>query len=135
MNKQDALDLLYRLLGTIRLFPEFIRELADLIAKSGYEKEVIRLLTIRLLLLNQEGRNVVRGKEFERIDEDIYSLHMSGKGFNLRILFAFLPNGEPVFLLPFFERGGKTVTDYTCKLPIARERFQKEMELYEQEEQ
>lgn len=134
MNKQDVLDFLIQLLGSIRLAPEFISELVSLIAKSGYEGDVLRILAQRILFLNQEGKFAVRGKEFEQIDESIFSLHMTGKGFNLRVLFAFLPSDEPVFLYPFFERAGKRATDYTRKIPIAKERFEKEKETYEQEQ-
>lgn len=134
MNKREVLDLLIQLLGSIRLAPEFVSELVSLIAKSGYERDVIRILSLRLRFLNQEGKFAVRGKEFEQINASIFSLHMTGKGFNLRILFAFLPNDEPVFLYPFFERAGKRKTDYTSKILLAEERFEKEMEEYAREQ-
>lgn len=51
-------------------------------------------------------------------------MHLAGRGFNIRILYAFLPNRQPVLLSAFHERAGKTKTDYTTYIPEANRRFE-----------
>ncbi len=55
-------------------------------------------------------------------------MHLTGKGFNLRILYAFLANQSPVLLLAFHERAGKRKTDYSGYIPQAAERLRQKKE-------
>lgn len=131
MNTELILKLLNRLLGSIRFFDGFVAEFCRLIAGAGVEERVIALLTTRLRQLGQLGLQATRLEEFEPIEGGVYSMHLSGRNFNLRILYGFLPNREPVLLLPFYERGGKRKTDYTQHLGTAKARLAVVKEAFE----
>ncbi|MBR2365794.1 MAG: hypothetical protein IKM36_03560 [Oscillospiraceae bacterium] len=133
MNKDNVLKILYALLGSFRVFESLIEEFTQCIAAGGAEKSVIKKLTLRLKQLSLLGKSAITLEEFERINETIYSMHVQGKGFNIRILYSFLPNGEPVLLLAFHERAGHRSTDYTPYLKPAAERFRVMKEEYENE--
>ena len=133
MKKEDVLISLSRILSDVICFDGFVEELRDLIAKSGKELLVFTLLIGRLSTLASEGVSVTRYKEFENISNGIYSMHLAGTGFNIRILFGFLPNRMPVLLLPFYERGKKKATDYSRHLPTAIERLRIKKEEYNRE--
>ena len=109
----------------------FANEFLERIAGTGKEKKVFTLLSTRLMVLNAKGIHVVEDKEFENIGNGLYSMHLSGSGFNLRILFAFLPNSQPVLLLAFYERGGKGKTDYSSNIKTALSRLDQMKEDYE----
>lgn len=51
-------------------------------------------------------------------------MHLSSRGFNARIMYAFLPNHEPVLLHAFYEKAGKKRTDYTGKVELALSRLE-----------
>ena len=123
MNRENVFQALLRYLSNFLLFPSFISELADIIAGSGYEKKFFNLLISRLIQLSALGINAIQLKEFENIGRGLYSLHLYKKEFNIRFLYAFMPNGQPVLLLPFFERAGKKKTDYTPYIEPALSRL------------
>ena len=58
-------------------------------------------------------------KEFENIGQGLFSMHLTGAGFNIRVLFAFLSNNQPVLLHAFEEKQGKRRTDYSSHIPPA----------------
>lgn len=131
MNKNKALDKLTELIEGIIFHSLFLSELLNLVAGKGFEEKVFKLLTKQLILLNRYGVMVTNTKEFENIGRGLYSMHLTGSGFNLRILFAFLPNAQPVLLLAFHERAGKSKTDYSSYLDPALARFAEKKEEYE----
>lgn len=132
MNRETVLASLKGIIGAFCATEAFLRELLDLIAEKGIEASFFSLLVARLRLLAVEGVKAVRHKEFELIGNGIYSMHLARKGYNIRILYGFLPNGEPALLLAFYERGGKRKTDYTPYLRPAAERLQVKIEEFEQ---
>lgn len=134
MNKDKVLEFLRKYLGEYRCFDLLIAELCDLMAKSGNEPEVFRLLVLRLKQLSTLGHNATNMEEFENIGRGIYSMHLSGKGYNIRILYGFLTNNMPCLLLAFYERGGKRKTDYTSYLDPAAMRLSKMKEDFENEQ-
>ena len=123
MNKQDALQFLLSILSSFYVHPLLAHELIDHIGASGKEPKIFALLTARLLQLSAMGAETVRLKEFESIGEGLFSMHLTGSGFNIRILYSFFTNRDPVLLHAFYERGGKNKTDYSTHIPIAKERF------------
>lgn len=125
MNKNSVLVLLLKYLADILCYGSFTSELLGLIAGSGYEMKFFSLLQARLQILSAYGIRATVAKEFEPISDGIYSMHLSGRDFNIRILYAFLPNGQPVLLSCFEEKEGKKRTDYTNYTPEAVRRFQK----------
>lgn len=125
MNKSGVLQQLLQYLSQILCYDTFIPELVSLISGSGYEMKFFGLLQARLQVLSAYGIQATVAKEFEPISDGIYSMHLSGRDFNIRILYAFLPNGQPVLLSCFEEKKGKKRTDYTNYTPEAVRRFQK----------
>ena len=72
-------------------------------------------------------------REFEPLGGGLYSMHLSGQGYNIRILYGFMPNGQPVLLLAFHERAGKAKTDYSSHIPEAQKRFAEYKKGYDHE--
>ena len=127
MNKKQVLDFLLQYLSNILKHPNLIEELLSGIARSGFEDRFRNILLKQLRILSVMGIQATDTAEFERLDDGLYSMHISGKGFNYRILYFFLPNGQPALLHSFEEREGKNKTDYSSHLPVALDR-KKEME-------
>ena len=48
---------------------------------------------------------------------------MTGRGYIIRILYAFLPDGAPILLVGFGERSGKRVSSYESYISVAKERL------------
>ena len=119
MNKRDVFDYLKMLLGGILMHDLFFSEFLNLIAEKGFEERIFTLLTARLKLLTTWGYKVTCVKEFENIGQGLFSMHLTGAGFNIRVLFAFLSNNQPVLLHAFEEKQGKRRTDYSSHIPPA----------------
>ena len=125
MNKENVLlNILSILEGTFLYLDVFLKELIDIIACSGYERRFFTQFVARLNQLRALGASAIELKEFERIDDTIYSMHCSGATYNIRVLYGFTLSGLPVLLLAFFERSGKRKTDYTPYIPVAHARLE-----------
>lgn len=136
MNKNAVLKLLESILGQFRCHSALLAELAALVAKSGFEAAFFSLLVARLHMLTSAGRDAIVYREFERLkhtDCELYSMHLAGSGFNIRVLYSFLPDHRPIMLLAFFERSGKRNSDYSAYLPAAAARLAEERRAYENE--
>ena len=131
MDRNTVIKRLGYLLKGIVFHDAFFSELLNLISGHGFEEKVFKLLLARLIALNSYGVMVTAIKEFENIGDGLFSMHLSGRGFNLRILFAFLPNAQPVLLVAFYERQGKGKTDYSTYLKPALSRLNEKKEEYE----
>ena len=127
MNKKEFLEKLILALHTFVLHPALISEIVNELKQSGNEKSFLSILVARLKFLHEEGVQATKHKEFEPISDGIYSFHVTGKGFNIRILYSFLSDQRPALLMAFHERAGHNATDYSGKTPVAVERL-KELE-------
>lgn len=122
MNKKEVLFKLtqdieeYLELG-FQFHPLFMKEFKKLLSDArGNEKEIFSLLIKQLnfvkLLTNQvftaDGNEIIK-----YLNREYYSLHLSGKSFNLRLLMTFNESNVPFFLAAFYERSGKRNSDYT----------------------
>lgn len=108
--------------------PKFFEELQVLIqGTSGHEKEVLNLL-VRQFGYVRDFRRMVHNVDSNEIIKhsirDYYSLHIQGKGFNLRILMTFFPDNRPVFLTAFYERSGKRVSNYSTHIGTLDDRYE-----------
>ncbi len=119
MNRDKFLVELYKYLSEVVFTQELSDSLEDIAVGSGYESDFFKLLFMRLRQLSVLGVHAVNLEEFENIGSGIYSMHLASRKFNIRILYAFFPNGQPVLLLAFYERAGKKKTDYTNQIPLA----------------
>ncbi len=127
MNRQDVKLFLEMFFSNFLMHERFLLELIDLISGSGYEKSFKKILMKQLYILSVRGVLATETKEFELIGDGIFSMHLTGKGFNIRALYCFLSNSQPAFLTAFYERGGKKKTDYVPYLDVAQTR-KREME-------
>lgn len=131
MNRRAIIEMLLKAIGHIDVHDRMIEELIGIVVGSGYEEKFFTTFSARLKSLSRYGVDVVKQKEFENIGGGIYSMHIAGHGFNIRILYSILPNGDPSLLLSFYERGGKKKTDYTTYKEPAGERFKERLEVHE----
>lgn len=133
MNKEKALELLKDCLveyGNDFIFHcNFFVELKEIILKNakGSEKEVFNLLIKQFSFVKTMGDRVDTADSNEKLkgikaDEDYYSLHLQNKTVNIRLIMTFDGN-IPVFLVAFFEREGKRVTDYSRWERVMKERY------------
>jgi len=133
MNKKQVYEWLRALLEPYITHDLMLAELVRIISGSGYESRFYAQLVSRLIFLANHGIIALQQKEFERLNDSLFSMHISSKGYNIRILFSFFPNGKPVLLLAFYEREGKKKTDYTTYLSPALTRFNALLEVYRNE--
>lgn len=137
MNRDSILSYLEEYLGTFRCHASLFGDIVDIIARSGYERSFFTLLIVQLRILAAQGQNAIQFPGFERLkhaEGELYSMHLDGRDFNLRILYSFLPDHTPVLLTTFFERAGKRTSDYTPYIPAAKERLDHERRLFENEQ-
>ena len=135
MNQDKVLELIESVLGDFWFHPDLVQDLVSCIAKTGCELKFFSLFMARLKYLRDQGVNAVRHEEFEILTKatGIFSMHLTGKGFNIRILYSFSPDKIPVLLIGFFKRDGKKKTDYTQYIPLAQQRLSEELEAHEYE--
>lgn len=122
MKKEEFIKLLAEHLNNIQWHPALLPELLDLLKRTGQEKQFLAMLSKRLKFLQSEGTSATQHEEFERLEDNIYSMHISSKQMNIRILYSFLNDGS-VLLHAFYERAGKRHTDYTDTIKLARTRL------------
>lgn len=130
MNRDEVLRYWMNCFSSIEVSDYLVPELVSLIAESGSESAIFRILIMRITMLQSLTVNAVQHKEFESIGDGLFSMHLAGKGFNIRILYSFLPDRSPVLLLAFYERGGKRKTDYSEYIAPALSRLNKIREEY-----
>lgn len=123
MNRKQFLKWLTDTIAQFAFFPDLLSELLDILSETGVENKFIKTLVLRLQVLGQDGVLAITSKEFESIGDGIFSMHLPGKGYNIRILYSFLDNQQPVLLYAFYERAGKRKTDYSMHIPAAIERL------------
>ena len=123
MNKSSVLDYLIDLLSLMSYHLDLPADLVSMISGSGYEAKFFSLFAARLRQLSAYGIQATVMKEFEPLGDGLYSMHLAGKGFNIRILYGFLSNGQPSLLHAFYERAGKNQTDYSSHIPVASARL------------
>lgn len=133
MNRREITSKIADAFSGFDICPRMVTELIEIISGTGIEKKVLKLLLIRLKLLSIYGAEAITFREFERINETVYSMHLSQTGFNIRILYSFFDNGKPTLLLCFYERSGKRSTDYSTYLPVAAARFRERVEEHSNE--
>lgn len=134
MNRKQLLEQLIELFSQIAITSKCVNELIDLTVGSGKETKFLALFRTRILRLLELGISAIHDKEFESLGDHLFSMHLSGSGFNIRILYAFLPDQSPILLLAFYERAGKNKTDYSTYIPAARSRYDEELEVFNNEQ-
>ena len=127
MKREDVLKFLTAIFSTILIHDALISELSAIIERSGFEKKFFKMLMARLRYLEEFGASAINYREgFESLAhqaDGLYSMRLKGSGFNIRILYAFVPDGAPILLVGFGERSGKRVSSYESYIPVAKERL------------
>ena len=76
--------------------------------------------------MKELGKEIYKADSNEIIkyqERDYYSLHLSGKNFNFRLLMAFGKEDAPIFLAAFYERSGKRISDYSKWYSVISSRY------------
>ena len=135
MNREEMLKALAKELANFIIHPNLIGELSNILKNSGVEAKFLALLAARLKYLSEHGPLSIQYREgFESLTnkaDNLYSMRLIGKTFNIRILYSFLSNGTPVLLLAFYEKAGKRVSSYEAHIPAAKTRLQSMMEVHD----
>ena len=109
MNKVKLIAELQTLLNSFTVHENLIDELKKIIGHSGSEKSFLAKLKYGLTFLKQYGTraHLQPTNQFEKLTGtiDLYSMHIQGKTFNVRILYSFLDDGT-VLLHGFHEDYG-----------------------------
>lgn len=130
MNKQELLRQLKDYLKefgsyNFHFHPEFIRELVDIVRNISFQQTFFNQLVTVFNNLREYRYNIYQIDSHEHLKgSPLYSLHIQCKNYNIRLLTTFNEIQEPVFLLAFYERGGKRKTSYENHKPIAENRRQ-----------
>lgn len=126
MGRDEILLQLQERLSKFTVIDQCRREIEAFVLKCGNRKAFLQLLLTRRNQLDALSPDqIVKLKEFELLKQasNLYSMHLQAKGFNYRILYQYLRDGE-VLLLGFEEKQGKKVTEYRNFIPTALERLE-----------
>ena len=124
-NKFQFLDFLANIFDNLnfRFHEKCISEILELLHNSGSERKFLAAFETSLVNLDKLGRGVCAHKNFEKLKNcEFFSMRIRIEKNNYRILYAH--EKEAVFLLAFYERGGKRKTDYTSRIPVAKKRLE-----------
>lgn len=112
MKREDVLKFLTAIFSTILIHDALISELSAIIERSGFEKKFFKMLMARLRYLEEFGASAINYREgFESLThqaDGLYSMRLKGSNFNIRILYAFLPDGASHFAGRFWGTQRKT---------------------------
>lgn len=141
MKKDEALKYLLEYLTNDKFIvpSQFVDDLKELLNKKlkGQETLFFNLLIKQLsYILELSAYNVSKANSNEILryclEFECYSLHISSKSFNIRLLGTYLKE-KFVFLLAFYEIAGKKQTNYSKQITIAKKRLEKIKEEIEYE--
>ena len=137
MNQNDFSARLIQLLLSFTIHESLIADLVAILARSGKEEKFLSTFLARVKYLLDVRKNAVKNKEYEPLSHTnagLYSMHVDIRDYNIRILYAFLPDDAPVLLLGFYEKAGKRRTDYTPHIPKAEQRLTEILKEYDEDE-
>ena len=135
MNKRKAWEELIKYIeeyqDVFSFHCKFIEEFGKLLLKdaSGHEKEVFNIMIKQFGYVKNMKERVFEADGNEILkntgeDGDYYSLHITNKTVNLRMLMRFSEEKKPIFLAAFNEKQGKKVSNYSQWIPIIRKGMQ-----------
>lgn len=132
MNRSVLLNSLSAILENFIVLSKLLHELVEILSESGTESTFFNALLLRLKLLAEFGTAAVLNAPafFEHLKQSdgLYSMRIKSSNLNIRILYAFLPDGAPILLHAFYERAGKHKTDYAQHIPVAQQRLKEYLE-------
>lgn len=143
MNKKKALALLAEYLDEYDdrfIFHEqFVQELIKIATTElkGNENEFFKLFVKQLKFIDSKRERIDEADSNEKLRHfpkgDWYSIHVSTKVVNVRLLIRFLLDHSPVFLVCFNEKSGKRSSGYEQYKEVVVNRFKEIEEEWENE--
>lgn len=129
MNTKELLKILSEQFSGYVCHVSFLEELYSILRKdlSGKEKQLFKQLAAQLENIRKMGRMVYMADRNERLKgkgSRYYSIHLSSAQYNVRLLVYIAGSGTPYFLSAFYERGGKSRTDYSSHIPVLDKRLE-----------
>ena len=128
MNTKEALVELSKLLGSFIIHPQFLVEMSGLLKKElkGKEASFFTTLTTQLNNLNNFGPMIYTVDSHEQLkgaDGRYYSIHLQKNQFNVRFIVHISDMSEISLLCAFYERSGKSSTNYSRYTSVMVQRF------------
>lgn len=128
MNTKEMLKTLSQFFSDFLCHPRFLEELRNILKSdlSGKEKRLFKQLATQLMNIKTMGQMVYTADHNEIIkgaDGHYYSIHLESSQYNVRLLVHISEDNIPYFLSAFYERAGKSRTDYSQFTPILEERL------------
>lgn len=128
MNTKELLKILSEQFSEYVCHISFLEELYSILRKdlSGKEKQLFKQLTTQLENIRKMGRMVHMADHNERLKgkgSRYYSIHLSSSQYNVRLLIYIDSTGTPYFLSAFYERAGKSRTDYSRHISVLDKRL------------
>ena len=127
MNTKDALMQLAISFSEFKVHSLFTKELKDIMTKNiSNKQQFFNQLVTQLQNVKNMGCMVYTADHNEKIkgaDGHYYSLHFQSAQYNIRFLVHISDSGECCFLSAFYERSGKSKTDYSNYIPTLESRF------------
>ena len=143
MNKRKALELLVAYLDEYEdkfiFHDQFLQELTKMVTGElkGNENDFFKLLAKQLMFIDSMREQVDDADGNEKLrhfpEGDWYSIHVSTKATNGRLLIRFLDDHRPVFLVCFNEKSGKRTSGYEQYKDVVVNRFMEIKEEWENE--
>lgn len=110
---------------TIQYHTKILTDIEQLFDKNKavFEK-FIEIFTSRLLILKENGINVVSNNNFEPLKQTkgLFRFKINVSNQNIRVIYSYKRNGE-ILLHCFYERDGKKSTGYSRAISIAQKRL------------
>ena len=140
MNKKEVLQSLAALISDYRFHPRCAEEMRRLLSHelNGKADRFFHVLYAQLYHIRTFGPLIYRVDSHELLKGcagPFYSIHLQQSQFNIRLLAYITYDHPPLFLCIFYERGGKSVSDYSARIPLLQSRLQEMREVDQNEDE
>lgn len=128
MNTKEMLRMLSEYFSDFECHVAFLEEFYSILRKnvSGKEKLLFKQLAAQLENIKKMGRMVYMADDNEQIKGKngyYYSIHLTCSQYNIRLLIHISKDGAARFLSAFYERAGKSRTNYSTHTPVLEQRL------------
>lgn len=114
---------------TIEYHPKLISDIETFFEKNQNDAEkFVELLVARLRILENIGPLALQNSNFESLKQakGLFRIKLKTSNRNFRIIYSYKNNGE-ILLHCFYERGGKSRTNYKRAIQTAQKRYEEIM--------
>ena len=129
MKTKEMLEMLSKCFSDFKCHSSFLAEFKQILQKEvvGKEKQLFKQLLTQLSNIKSMGRMVYMADKNERLkgtSKNFISIHLASSQYNVRLLIYVAAEGEAYFLSAFYERAGKSRTDYSRHTSVLDERLE-----------